>query len=166
MRTTGITALAIFSFWINAKGQQLSPTVLASGGSHFNSGTSQISWTLGEPVIETINGGGGQSSSLTQGFHQPLLNFSKINESGLNNQINIFPNPAQMYFTIEFKEAEPQYEIEITDILGRSVYKSRKEENKFSIKIPTDQYAEGNYFLRIYNEDNSFYYVRDFIISN
>ncbi len=57
-----IIAFAFLSF--QAKAQQ----VIASAGGYYESENISLSWTLGEPVIETFSGGG---LILTQGFQQP-----------------------------------------------------------------------------------------------
>jgi len=57
-----ITAFATFSF--HAKAQQ----VVASSGGYFEGENLTLSWTLGEPVVETFTG---SNVILTQGFQQP-----------------------------------------------------------------------------------------------
>jgi hypothetical protein len=55
--------------WVQA--QSLSPEVVATAGDHFATSTAQLSWTLGEPVIETFTDAA--ATQLTQGFHQTNL---------------------------------------------------------------------------------------------
>lgn len=50
-------------------GQSLSPFVIASSGDYFTGAGTTLSWTLGEPVTETLSGGG---IILAQGFQQPF----------------------------------------------------------------------------------------------
>jgi hypothetical protein len=50
-------------------GQTLTPEVISSSGGYFDNTNASLSWTLGEPVIETLTE---TNAILTQGFHQPF----------------------------------------------------------------------------------------------
>jgi hypothetical protein len=50
--------------------QFITPDVVASSGAHFNTGNTQLSWTLGEPLTDTYTTGG---NILTQCFQQTEL---------------------------------------------------------------------------------------------
>jgi hypothetical protein len=43
--------------------------VLSSAGEHIETDAGSASWTIGEPICQTLEGEGG---IVTQGFHQPL----------------------------------------------------------------------------------------------
>jgi len=69
-----------FLFAIGASAQTLSPKVIASAGGYFSGGANSLSWTMGETVIPTLQGG---SKMLSQGFEQPeveLLNLTAFLE--------------------------------------------------------------------------------------
>jgi hypothetical protein len=76
-----------------------SQEILSTSGDEFTTSSMQLSWTLGETMIETYS----QSSIvLTQGFHQGILNVSVIEESNLNGMsISAFPNPASDWLNIK-----------------------------------------------------------------
>ena len=57
-----------FLFLLSYNG--LSQSVISSAGSSNSAGDYIISWTIGETAIATISS---SSTTLTQGFHQPLL---------------------------------------------------------------------------------------------
>jgi hypothetical protein len=59
-----LTFLLAVAFAVNTSAQQ----VIASAGDYFEGNDISISWTLGEPVIETFQG---NDLILTQGFQQP-----------------------------------------------------------------------------------------------
>jgi len=59
-----ILAVAFVACLFQAKAQQ----VIATSGGYYENDNLSLSWTLGEPVIETFNSGG---LILTQGFQQP-----------------------------------------------------------------------------------------------
>ena len=56
-------------------GQSISPEVIASSGDHFTGTDAQLSWTIGELVIDTYTNG---STQLTQGFHQTNLIITNV----------------------------------------------------------------------------------------
>lgn len=72
--------------------------VITSAGDFHSTGSHSLSWTIGEPVIETFSAG---SSVLTQGFQQPILISVSIYENPeLNFDISAFPNPTSDYLNV------------------------------------------------------------------
>jgi len=58
----------------------------------------EISWTIGEPVIETVSSG---SSVLTQGFHQTKLTVTTIDELLFSDlELKVYPNPTSEFVII------------------------------------------------------------------
>ncbi|MCB0683669.1 MAG: hypothetical protein KDC32_22625, partial [Saprospiraceae bacterium] len=74
--------------WLHS--QSLAPEVIASAGEHFATANAQLSWTVGEPVIETYTG---STAQLTQGFHQTNLTVVAVNDPTAAFQVSVFPNP-------------------------------------------------------------------------
>ncbi|MBE0654801.1 MAG: hypothetical protein IH594_13445, partial [Bacteroidales bacterium] len=75
--------------------------VVSSGGGSKSATGVQISWTLGEPVIETFSSG---STILTQGFHQSKLSATPVTDLLFPEmELTVFPNPTQDYVIIQFK---------------------------------------------------------------
>lgn len=66
-------------------GQSLSPYLVSSGGDHVNNGGIYLSYSIGEPIIQTIND---TSIILTQGFHQHF-NDATTN-TNTNGSLNIY----------------------------------------------------------------------------
>ncbi len=111
--------ILLFFFGINNIYAQ---KVVATAGDYYNYSNISISWTLGEPVIETISNG---SNILTQGFQQSKLSASEIyTVDSKNININVFPNPAQEFVTIK-TYGNKEMHFQLTDINGKSI----KEEN-------------------------------------
>ena len=103
MKKAILFLLFIASFTL-AKSQMLSPEVIASGGDFFVSPAGSLSWTLGEPVVETISNSAIQLI-LTQGFQQPVEIDTTvgIGDIGLSNVfVNLYPNPASDYIYLDF----------------------------------------------------------------
>lgn len=86
--------------------------VIANAGEYSSSlnGNLSLSWTLGEPVVETIYG---NKLILTQGFQQPdelTLGVSGVSLTELG--LNVFPNPATLLAcfpsTLEWERRPPE----------------------------------------------------------
>ncbi len=128
--------------------QSVSPEVIASGGDHFTTPTAQVSWTLGEVVTETFVAG---SSQLTQGFHQTNLTITALDDVDLDIHVKIYPNPTASLVTIEFPDSPDVYQLELTDINGRTL--SLKKEVIQRSELDMSRLAAGTYFLRILTTD-------------
>ena len=61
------------------------------------------------------------------------------------NSLNIFPNPAKDFITIECADAQ---EIIIVDYLGKEVYTKKIFNNQYS-KINIQQFVTGNYVVKV-----------------
>jgi hypothetical protein len=65
--------------------------VISSAGATHSSASLQLSWTVGEPVVETFSTG---STILTQGFHQSKLVITAIDPIPLAGfELEVYPNP-------------------------------------------------------------------------
>jgi hypothetical protein len=99
--------------------QSLTPVVFASGGGVYVN-KYRISYTIGEPVVETFNSFG---YILTQGFHQwPVVFISAINPSITQRyEVKVFPNPASEKVTVSFNNLilSRDCKAEIYNILGQ-----------------------------------------------
>jgi hypothetical protein len=65
--------------------------VISSTGATQSSANLQLSWTIGEPMVETFSAGG---TILTQGFHQSKLVITAIDpipQAGF--EFEVYPNP-------------------------------------------------------------------------
>jgi len=90
----------IFLATFESKAQE----VIASGGDYFENSSVSISWTLGEPVTETITDG---TNILTQGFQQSKLTTTEIfNINTEKFDINLFPNPTLNIINIQTSDFE------------------------------------------------------------
>ena len=108
-----ITATTIFA-------QQLTPTVVSSGGESFTGNNLLLDFTIGEITTETLAANG---SSLTQGFLQGPDSNTGIEETVVDQkEIVVYPNPAtdRIYLLSGNKEVQPLKTI-IKDIQGRTV---------------------------------------------
>ena len=76
-----------------------SQEVVSSAGDTHKSTNVEISWTIGEPVIETVVSG---ENILTQGFHQSKLTVTPVFSIMENNNITAYPNPTSDVVFVKF----------------------------------------------------------------
>lgn len=122
--------------------------VVSSNGDSQSAVGVEVSWTLGEAVIETLIGG---SNTLTQGFHQTKITITAVSEvliPGL--EIRVFPNPTPEIITIHFSEYIENSRYYLFDLRGKLL------ENKLISSADTEinmrNYASGQYILKLTNK--------------
>lgn len=143
-----ITFVYLFLTGILLNAQSLSQTVLSTAGDHFQNGSAALSWTIGEPVINSLENG---SVKLTQGFHQPYLTVSSVNETENDNLVRVYPNPTNAVLNIDFT-ASGAYSAELFDLLGRKLKAFNIIGNHHELDL--NEYPAANYLLRCYNSEN------------
>ena len=75
--------------------------ISATGRSVENAGY-QLSWTVGEPMVETFSS---ENSALTQGFHQSKLAVTAIDQLSIGNlKLKVYPNPFSKNFPLKPKQ--------------------------------------------------------------
>ena len=132
--------LFLLSFSITAQ------TVISSAGKTTINGNYNVSWTVGETVINTLSAGG---TILTQGFHQPLL--IEILPTGLEKGLLLdmiaYPNPA--FDKVLFKGGDPSgiYHIRVVDKLGRILL--QKTLSASDLEILVEGYDNGTYLIEV-----------------
>ncbi len=123
-------------------------SVLTSDGG-FNSGTQgSLSWTLGEPVSETVNSSTG---ILTQGFQQnyeELMNLAEVNSDAL---IGIYPNPCSSTLHLQFNKSA-LVDVKIYDQQGRllTVSEINLQSGVKTCTLDVGELADGTYILHLY----------------
>ena len=114
--------------------------VIGSAGNSTIVGNNQLSWTIGEPIINTSITPNG---ILTQGFHQGDILISVIDE---NNKINasIYPNPTTSEIVISIGEENllnARYRLQ--DSFGKLLVERKiisKESNVSLESVPSASY--------------------------
>jgi hypothetical protein len=143
--------LSIAFFGLATQAQSLSPQVIATAGSYFDNGSVSLSWTLGEPVIETYTSA---NTILTQGFHQPeLLPVGIATVLPNNTYMNIYPNPTFHNITLDVKYFNnATITIDIINNLGQVVgtqnFQATKEQLTSQI-LNMSHLASGMYQIRV-----------------
>ena len=123
--------------------------VVSSSGNHFNNGIIQLSFTIGEPIINTLSG---TTTNITQGFHQSNHLIVSVEEKNPNLDIKVYPNPIgdKLYINTEFFEG---VYYEIYDANGKLVCKDFLKKN--ITEIETINLKPSAYSLSVTGKDNS-----------
>jgi hypothetical protein len=122
--------------------------VVSSNGDSQSAAGVEVSWTLGEAVIETFIG---VSNTLTQGFHQTKLTITPVSEiliPGL--EIKVFPNPTPDIIRIHFSEFVEGSRFWLYDLRGKLL--EHKLIHSADTEINMRNYASGQYILKLTNK--------------
>lgn len=138
-----LAVLIIFFFT-----QSYSQEVISTGGGSGSVSGARVSWTVGEPVTETVQGAG---VTLTQGFNQgDFLIVTTIQQwEGENQILKIFPNPADNIINVVSDiSGTEKMNYAILDLKGRKLKEG-------VITLPESQLIvndlkSGVYFLKLY----------------
>jgi len=120
--------------------------VVTTAGSYGETTSGSLSWTIGEPVIETITDG---TNTLTQGFQQSKLTVTTINDLKVPGiEMFVYPNPTNSFLSIEVK-ADKQRDLLLSlfDLNGRLILQKKMTENKQTIKM--QNYKPATYILKV-----------------
>jgi hypothetical protein len=122
--------------------------VVSSNGDSRSAASYEVSWTVGEAVIETFTG---SSNALTQGFHQTKITVTAVSEilfPGL--EIKVFPNPTPDIITIHFSEYVENSRYFLYDFTGKLL--ENKLISSTDTEISMNNYASGQYILKLTDE--------------
>lgn len=130
--------------------QSISPDVTATAGAHFAIPSIQISWTLGEPVTQTLSSG---STVLTQGFQQSNISVVGIFDYEFSYEVKVFPNPTIDVVRVELSEDVTSGSLSIIDPTGKTIFVRDITESDFTLDFA--MYSQGTYLLNLMNETGS-----------
>lgn len=124
--------------------------IVSSSGGYGSSASAKVTWTIGEPVTETVTG---INSILTQGFNQGDLIITIIKEPelpGLN--VKAWPNPVSDNLKISIGETELDNLNYILFDIGGKVVRQNKLKGVQS-EIPMGNLTPSTYLLKIYRNN-------------
>lgn len=138
------TPLLLWLFLLLLSNYVCAQEVISSSGSSFENSTNQLSWTLGEPVIETFSDA---KSVITQGFQQSKLTITAIDQISENEfKMKVYPNPVSSALTIEVSEVE-KINLSLFDLNGKLLF--QKELKKIVETVDMLNFIPGSYFLTV-----------------
>ena len=148
MKYANCVMIAFFLFATAIQAQE----VVSTAGSYGETTSGSLSWTVGEPVIETITDG---TNTLTQGFQQSKLTVTAINDLEIPGiELSVYPNPTNSFLSIEVK-ADKQRDLLLSlfDINGRLILQKKMSGNKQTINM--QNYKPATYILQVMQAKDS-----------
>ncbi len=128
-------AVVLFLAAFESNAQTLERQVIAAAGDYFVSPGLSLSWTLGEPVTETVSN---YDVILTQGFQQAdKITVTTVREP-LSNlfDIKIFPNPTTDYLNIRINSERDEIIIaQLYSLQGQKVIERKMQDTQFQLDL-------------------------------
>jgi hypothetical protein len=139
-------SLILFSvFLLFVAGSATAQTVVSANGGTATAAGVEVSWTIGEPITETVTDG---TTTLTQGFQQSKLTVTAINDIQVSGvEIKVYPNPTSDYVTVHFSKVMEKPTYLLFDLSGRLI--EQKNIETTDAKIDMTGYAGGSYILKL-----------------
>ncbi len=124
--------------------------IVASSGNSFQTTNLELDWTLGEPVIITMEN---ENILLTNGFHQPTYDvISSTSHTDQSIFADIFPNPFtdQLNILVSIEKLNTG-NIELIDLTGHCVWDESFSGKKINTHLNSSSLPSGLYFITIAN---------------
>ena len=120
--------------------------VISSGGTNFKGTSVELSWTIGEPVIETYSN---SNTILTQGFHQSDFKVTAIDEISLPGyELAVYPNPVSQKLNLEIRKGDLEnLSYDLFNTKGKLMQRSLFFELPGQVNM--ESYSSGTYLLKI-----------------
>ena len=127
--------------------------VFSSGGGESSGGIYSNFGVMGETYVNSSATGGNYNTSI--GFLYASDTETGIDDLNFNNEdISIFPNPANKIINIEFKSQQiKSYDAEIYNIQGKLIFMKQYKSN--SINIDISDLSKGIYLLKLKDKTGS-----------
>jgi Secretion system C-terminal sorting domain len=126
--------------------------VLASEGNVVKLPAFQISYTVGEVVLNSGSLTGSNITFLTGGFQQPenVGYVAVVDIEGLKIDVKLYPNPMQESLNIELKgDLNTRLIFTLTDLSGRQLLSKNLDVGQKTLTMPTNELSSGIYFLEM-----------------
>lgn len=143
--------LILSPVFLLSQGIESCVTVLANSGNSHSEDGRYYAFTLGEPVICTLEG----TSTLTQGFHQPecsIIVGTRAQELASKNSLVLFPNPTADIINVKIKAGASVWVEEIVfavfDELGREIAPPKQYAGE-TFQLDCSSLPAGQYYLRV-----------------
>ena len=148
MGTSLFKLLFTFSF-ILASTSALAQSAVSASGGHAGNATLQVSWTVGELVIDTY-APNGANNIVTSGLHQtglPVVVVTSIEEE-FRASISLYPNPSNKFVNVTFDDSRLfGSRFILTDNQGSQLTSGNVTPE--GLRLDVSEFAQGFYFLRL-----------------
>jgi hypothetical protein len=122
--------------------------VISAGGDNMANGSLSLSWTLGEPMVESLSE---SNLTLCQGFHQGGCEIVGVTEV-LAFPVKVYPNPTTDEVFIEAEASEPLTTV-LYDLTGKTLFEKTWEMLAYPVVVPVEGLPAATYFLRLVARD-------------
>lgn len=138
---------------VNAQNPDLK--IISSAGGSTELGSLTLDWTVGEIATLSIQSA---SNLITQGFHQPVLKVTAIEElESAIGEIKVYPNPTSDFLQMELEfHRIRSVRIDMYDTGGRNVRSAEATGRLISQSIQTHGLPAGNYILHFLIDGNQY----------
>lgn len=123
--------------------------IIATAGGHAASTSHQLSWTLGESIVNTHIA---PDLNVTQGFHQSVIRLTALKTLNESIRLNLYPNPTTSYVNIDIDQTEDteNWIVQVSDIQGKQLLQKKVNSSE---QLNFVNFAEGTYIITIQNQD-------------
>ena len=130
-----------------AQSQEVARSVIASGGAAELSGPIAVSWSLGQPVHQTLESA---ATTITQGYQQPEILLVGTSEIPQELDLSIYPNPSHQFLFIDWTASggAEVAEVAVLGVDGKALFRQQLVEGQN--QIATHQLPAGTYVLAFY----------------
>lgn len=141
-QTVNISFLGIFLLSsLNGLGQE----AVVTAGDDFSFSSGSVSFTIGEPIIETFSS---SNLQLTQGYQQGVIFTAAINEFNDDLVISAYPNPTFSELNMELNNWANDCAYTLIDESGRIIFEGNLSPSSKNT-LHLQQLASGFYYLNI-----------------
>lgn len=142
--------ILFFALFVFTVANIIAQEVVSTAGETQSISGYEISWTLGEPIIQTISSG---STILTQGFHQSKLTVTAIDELLVSDfGLKVYPNPTSEFIVIKINKLENNPAFSLYNLSGKLLQSQSIYATETQINL--NEYASGTYLLKLNQEFN------------
>ena len=142
----------LFSPALILYGQRIEPSVIGALGAYESIGRYELSYTLGETFISTLEM---EQRALTQGFQQPewLTSVSISQEIPNAWQIKVYPSPVERWLNLDVSQVQMGvFTAQIFDMRGRQVMNSQEIRGREKTQWDISTLSKGIYTLVLEDE--------------
>ena len=150
MKKLFILSTVLFFYSFTVFSQTIQNDVIATTGGLDTTNHLQVSWTIGECIVDTYNN---SDCIVSQGFQQPFYTISEVPElKKLQFKVKVYPNPAVNFINVmvDSKKLQDVYKIELLDINGKIIAQYLTLTNKI-VRINLSNNSSGLLMLYITN---------------
>ena len=126
--------------------------VIANGGSSFSNSEGSLDWTIGEPIVITLEN---NLNFATQGFHQTQLQVTEIEEANTFYNVSVFPNPTQGNVEVKIEDLKEDLNIKVFDVSGKLVLQKPYTVNETTKTFDLNPLESGSYYLQLTGKENT-----------